>query len=110
MLVVALLEPMPRAYDLLLRVTVCLVSVWGCWFMPRLGRWAWAALFLVTALLFNPLYVPGIGQGIWHALELVWAALFVLSLAFIRPVPEDQSGTRAGTGLRKPSGQDSPKR
>jgi hypothetical protein len=95
MLVVALLETdaeMPAAYDLLMRVAVCLVSVWGCWFMPRLRRWGWAAFFLVTLLLFNPFFVPALGRGIWHALDLVWAALFVLSLAFIRPVPPARPG------------------
>ena len=87
MLVVALSEEMPELYDLLLRVSVSLVSIWGCWFMPRLRRWGWAALFLVTLILFNPFAPPPFPPWLWRALELAWAGLLVLSLAFIRPVP-----------------------
>jgi hypothetical protein len=91
MLVVALSEEMPDLYDLLLRVSVCLVAVWGCWFMPRLRRWGWAAVFLVTLVLFNPFAPPPFPPWLWRALELIWAALLVLSLAFVRPVPRPPS-------------------
>lgn len=104
MLIVALSEEMPRLYDLLLRVTVCLVALWGCWFMPRLRRWGWAALFLVTVLLFNPFAPPPFPPWLWRATELVWAGLFVLSLAFVRPVPRQGGADGPGASGRGSGG------
>ena len=96
MLVVALSEEMPQLYDLLLRILVSLVAIWGCWFMPRLRRWGWGALFLITLVLFNPFAPPPFPPWLWRGLELACAALLVLSLAFIRPVPRPQKPGAAG--------------
>lgn len=78
MLVVAALGRWPYSYYMLLRVIVCITAAWlaiETYQRTRMAT-AWCVLFLVVAVIFNPLLRFHLTREIWSVFNIVAAALF----------------------------------
>ena len=78
LLILALL-PWPYGYYKLLRLIVCLVSVWLAYGQWRLDNAisGWVVALGATAILYNPLFPIHLTREIWSVLNLITAGLFL---------------------------------
>ena len=91
---VALL-PWPYGYGQLLRLAVCVVSVWIAY-----EQWkhdgavsGWVVAFVGVALLYNPVMPVHLSREIWSVLNLASAALFLGHLGALSSLVRHRDGT-----------------
>lgn len=78
-LVLLMLATMHPRYDVLLRIVVSGVAIWGAFVAVGEGRTLWAVALGLLAVVFNPFYVFPIGATAWAALSVVGATVLVAS-------------------------------
>lgn len=49
---------------------------------------AWGIIFLLSAILINPIFKIALGRELWNILDVIWAIMLIAS---IRRSPEDPS-------------------
>lgn len=69
----------PYGYYMLLRVVVFAVALLLASFIYQQTKSIslWAALFVITAVIFNPFIPPHLTRGVWSILNILTAGLFV---------------------------------
>ena len=77
LLIVALL-PLPIGYYTLLRIVVTAIAAWIAWREGNNGRRLVAALFVVIALLFNPVFPVHLNsRALWTPIDLCASGIFL---------------------------------
>lgn len=81
LMLIAALGSWEYSFYQLLRVAVCSASIYLVWyFFQTKTQWlAW--LFIVSALLFNPIAPVYLDKSVWQLLDITFAILFLGSLA-----------------------------
>jgi hypothetical protein len=99
MLILAIPPIWPYGYYMLLRVVVCGVSV-GAIIILRQSQGSLLVAFIVTALLFNPVFPAHLSKELWAPIDLGVAGLFiVVSRRLSRLSPPTSNGmTERGSG------------
>ena len=69
------LAPLPYGYYILLRLVVCVAFAWTAFDFSQEGRAPVAAVFVVGALLFNPIIPVHLNRELWAVLDVAAAAL-----------------------------------
>lgn len=85
---------LPYGYYELLRWLVCAVAAFTAWRASELRRSGWAWVFIVLALVFNPVVPVRLRRETWAWADIAAAVLLLVSLATIRPRSEGQVGGR----------------
>ncbi len=86
----------PYGYYQLLRFVVCGVSVYVA-YMAYIWQKLWATwLFVIIAVLFNPLIPIHLSREVWQPIDLICALLFVV-IAFVlkEPAKKGQENNKA---------------
>ncbi len=81
LMLIAALASWEYSYYQILRVVVCSASIYLVWyFFQTKTQWlAW--LFIVAALLFNPIAPVYLDKSVWQLLDIAFATLYLASLA-----------------------------
>ncbi len=72
--------PLPYGYYQFLRLAVCAAAVYCSWqeFENDVRGWGW--LFIVVAILFNPVAPIHLDRSVWFFLDLGSGVLFIASV------------------------------
>lgn len=80
LLLIALL-PMPYGYYTLVRICICLYSgflAYKSW-KEKIDMWMW--IFIVVAVLFNPIIPIYLDRGLWAMIDIATAIVFFISIS-----------------------------
>lgn len=80
MLLIALGD-LPYSYYQLLRIVVCGVSIFLIWYFIQVKIEWLGWLFIVPAILFNPIFPVYMDKSAWQLLDLVFGVAFIASLS-----------------------------
>lgn len=83
-LVLAAIILFPYGYYILLRWIVAVSSVFTAYVASQLNRIGWMWLFVLVALLFNPIAPVYLDRETWQIIDFVAAGLFVSSIFFMK--------------------------
>jgi hypothetical protein len=76
---------LPYGYYTLLRFVVCGTAAYGAYFAStEQKKPAWAWIFGIIAVLFNPLIPIHLTRDIWAVIDVAVALLLFVSLLFLR--------------------------
>jgi Na+/alanine symporter len=79
------LARLPYGYYTLLRFVVCGTTAYGAYLAStEQKKPAWAWIFGIIAVLFNPFIPVHITRDIWAVIDIAVALLLVVSLLFLR--------------------------
>ncbi|MFC1593519.1 DUF6804 family protein [Candidatus Neomarinimicrobiota bacterium] len=83
LLLLALL-PMPYGFYTLVRICVCLFSIFLAYktWQEKIELWMW--IFIVIAILFNPIIPIFLGRGLWAFLDIITAVVFFASISQLK--------------------------
>ena len=70
----------PYDYYTLLRFVVCGATAYGTYLAVRFRKIAWAWIFGVVAVLFNPIFPIHLERSTWAIIDVVIAVLLTLSI------------------------------
>ncbi len=86
---------LPYGYYMLLRVVVLAAAILVAIMIYQRDRafTAWAALFVVAAIVFNPFVPLPLTRGIWSILNLAAASLFISHFVIDRRNSQRTKGT-----------------
>lgn len=78
------LVPMPYGYYTFVRICICLYSVFLAYksWEEKTDIWMW--IFIVLAILFNPILPIYFGRGLWALIDLITAGIFFASLSQLK--------------------------
>lgn len=96
-LLFAALLQLPYGYYQMLRWVVCGISIYIAYKAYKCDK-KWAIwVFVVCAILFNPIAPIGFSREIWRSIDIVFGILFIISIAVLRQPTEvaDTSPTQA---------------
>lgn len=93
-LLVLALAPMPYDYYTLLRFVVCGASGYLAWrHFEAVGLQIWTIVFIVMAILFNPIAPIRLSRGMWAFIDVTCAILFWLNCKTMRPRMLENNGS-----------------
>ncbi len=72
---------LPYSYYQVLRIAVCGASIFLIWYFVQ-AKIAWLGwLFIIPAILFNPILPLYLDKSTWQLFDLLFAVLFLASLS-----------------------------
>ncbi len=74
----------PYGFYTLLRWTVSLVAIYGAFRAFETGRKAWMWVFVVMAVLFNPLAPAHLARSTWAPVDIAAAVVILLSFLQVK--------------------------
>ena len=80
MLLLAIPPIWPYGYFMLLRVVICASSGYMAYVGFNKGKDVWIWIFVVIAILFNPILPIHLGKDIWAIVDVIVAGIFMVSL------------------------------
>lgn len=85
LLLIALL-PMPYGYYTLVRICICLYSAFLAYksWEEKIDIWMW--IFIVIAVLFNPIIPIYLNRELWAIIDIVIAIVFFISISQLKLV------------------------
>jgi len=86
------LAPWPYVYYRLLRLIVCVASVFVVLVTYSLKQIWWTCIFGLIALLFNPLIPIHLSREIWQPIDVICAILFVVVSIVLREPTNAKEG------------------
>ena len=84
MLLMTTLKHLPHGFYTLLRLVVCLTSIFVASFAYKARLRYWTYLMGLIALLFNPIIKVYFNKSTWQLIDLVTAIIFVISIAKLK--------------------------
>ena len=74
------LEDQPYSYYQTLRIVVCGASIFLAWYFIQ-AKIEWLGwIFIIPAILFNPIFPIYMDRSTWQLLDLVFGLMFIVSL------------------------------
>lgn len=83
-LVPAIAISLPYGFFTLLRLIVCASSVYLAWTIRDGGKYWVAAVFLVIAILFNPIFPIYLNRETWVVIDIAVTVFFIASFIFLK--------------------------
>ena len=77
----------------LLRWITCSVAAYVAYLALKINNTAWLIVFVVIALLFNPIIPVYLKRETWAFIDIGTAALFIVSIFTVKP--EERGGENA---------------
>ena len=71
------------SYYTILRFIVCGVSIYCIWFSLKTNHNVWVGIFIIIAILFNPIIQIHLQKATWNYIDIVTALVFLLSSLFL---------------------------
>lgn len=100
MLLVAL-APLPYGYYQLLRLVICgigiymaIMSYYVFHFSDHWRQLGMVCLFIIIALLFNPLFPIHLTREVWGPIDLYCAMIFFITALILEKIPEDKKSKK----------------
>ena len=84
MLLITVLGCWPYGFYTLLRLVVCLTSIFVASFAYKARLRYWTYMMGLIALLFNPIIKVYFNKSTWQLIDLVTAIIFVISIAKLK--------------------------
>jgi len=79
MLLLALAD-WPYSYYQILRIVVCASSLFLIWYFKELHLDTLGYVFIIPAVLFNPIIPIYLDKQLWHTLDVAFGLFFLVSL------------------------------
>lgn len=89
-LLVFALVPLPYGFYILLRLIVCVVSVWLAYVQWKHDDAisGWVVVLVIIALVYNPIIVVHLTREVWTIINLVTSLVLIGHLRFLRRLTE----------------------
>jgi len=84
MLLLAVPPIWPYSYYSLLRVIICVSSAYLSLLSFNKGKEGWGWVFIVIAVLFNPIAPIYLGKESWVVIDIVAAIIYSVSIFYLR--------------------------
>lgn len=75
LLLLAILD-MPYGYYIFIRITICLSAIYNIILLFKTSRTTLGIIFILVAILFNPLIIIAFDKGIWIFIDLIVALVY----------------------------------
>ena len=86
MLLMTTLKHLPHGFYTLLRLVVCLTSIFVASFAYKAHIRHWVYILGFIALLFNPIIQIHFNKSTWQLIDLVTAIIFVVSIFELKKI------------------------
>jgi hypothetical protein len=84
MLLLAVPPIWPIGYYMLLRIVVCVSSAYLSLLGFNMDKKSWGWIFIVIAVLFNPIAPIYLKKDIWVVIDIIAAIIFAVSIFYLR--------------------------
>ena len=84
MLGLSLLNGWPYDFFTVLRIVVCASAAYIAWLTTEEGETNWTWVFVVVAILFNPIFIISLKRATWLPIDALTGVFMVVSMFFLK--------------------------